>query len=191
MGPGGGGGGFSPPPPTPERDTGTHGHPPPLAEHRPCTARNETPLQRADRNAVELLQALRVTRTGVQILFVFPLSLAFTSRVEGLGPFPRVTYVITLLMAVPAAALFTAPAAPCGCDHGPGRRAGLLAAGQHAGTFPVCFGLWGLLSRLVRRAGLREEERGTSASESPGTPSRDGTRGPAPLGRREASARHR
>jgi hypothetical protein len=68
-----------------------------MAEHRPCTARNETPPQRADRNFVELLQELRVTRTGVQILFAFLLSLAFTSCFEDLGPFQRVTYVIGLL----------------------------------------------------------------------------------------------
>ncbi|MFJ7336476.1 DUF6328 family protein [Streptomyces sp. NPDC101110] len=82
-----------------------------MAEHRPCTARNETPLQRADRNFVELLQELRVTQTGVQILFAFLLSLAFTSRFEGLDTVQRVTYVVTLLLAVLAAALFTAPAA--------------------------------------------------------------------------------
>ncbi|MFD8233908.1 DUF6328 family protein [Streptomyces sp. NPDC059696] len=82
-----------------------------MAEPRPCTARNETPLQRADRNFVELLQELRVTQTGVQILFAFLLSLAFTSRFEGLDTVQRVTYVVTLLLAVLAAALFTAPAA--------------------------------------------------------------------------------
>ena len=73
-----------------------------MAEHRPCTARNETPLQRADRNFVELLQELRVTQTGVQILFAFLLSLAFTSRFEDLDTVQRVTYVSTLLLAVPA-----------------------------------------------------------------------------------------
>ncbi|CAL9388207.1 hypothetical protein SUDANB176_01203 [Streptomyces sp. enrichment culture] len=82
-----------------------------MAEHRPCTARNETPLQRADRNFVELLQELRVTQTGVQILFAFLLSLAFTSRFGSLDTVQRVTYVVTLLLAVLAAALFTAPAA--------------------------------------------------------------------------------
>ncbi|MGW0613930.1 DUF6328 family protein [Streptomyces sp. NPDC002788] len=82
-----------------------------MAEHRPCTARNETPLQRADRNFVELLQELRVTQTGVQILFAFLLSLAFTSRFGDLDSVQRVTYVVTLLLAVLAAALFTAPAA--------------------------------------------------------------------------------
>ncbi|MEV7795457.1 DUF6328 family protein [Streptomyces sp. NPDC087512] len=82
-----------------------------MAEHRRCTARNETPLERADRNFVELLQELRVTQTGVQILFAFLLSLAFTSRFPELDTVQRAVYVTTLLLAVLAAALFTAPAA--------------------------------------------------------------------------------
>ncbi|MET9393500.1 DUF6328 family protein [Streptomyces sp. NPDC006624] len=92
----------------------------PGAEHRPRTARDATPPQRADRNVVELLQELRVTRTGadplhtrtgVQILFGFLLPLAFTSRGEDLDGVQRVTRVVTLLPVVLAAALFTAPAA--------------------------------------------------------------------------------
>ncbi|MGW0375338.1 DUF6328 family protein [Streptomyces coeruleorubidus] len=165
-----------------------------MAEHRPCTARGETPLQRADRNFVELLQELRVTQTGVQILFAFLLSLAFTSRFTSLDTVQRVTYVITLLLAVLAAALFTAPAALHRSLFQQGAkprivqvssrlattglivlvfafsgsvllvvdvttsRAGGIAAG--AATFLVCVGLWGLLPRLVRRAGLREETHG-------------------------------
>jgi hypothetical protein len=83
----------------------------PGTERRPCTARNETPLERADRNFGELLQELRVTQTGVQILFAFLLSLAFTQRFPSLDTVQRATYVATLLLTVLAAALFTAPAA--------------------------------------------------------------------------------
>ncbi|MEU1558824.1 DUF6328 family protein [Streptomyces scabiei] len=75
------------------------------------TARNETPLERADRNFSELLQELRVTQTGVQILFAFLLTPAFTPRFPDLDTFQRVTYVTTLLLGVLAATLFTAPAA--------------------------------------------------------------------------------
>ncbi|WP_353941086.1 DUF6328 family protein [Streptomyces sp. HUAS MG91] len=73
--------------------------------------RNETPLQRADRNFGELLQELRVTQTGVQIMFAFLLTLAFTQRFPSLDAVQRATYVTTLLLAVVAAALLTAPAA--------------------------------------------------------------------------------
>ncbi|NGN68351.1 hypothetical protein G5C51_31185 [Streptomyces sp. A7024] len=73
--------------------------------------RNETPLERDDRNFQELLQELRVTQTGVQILFAFLLSLAFMPRFAGLDSVQRGVYVTTLLLAVAAAVLFTAPAA--------------------------------------------------------------------------------
>jgi hypothetical protein len=79
---------------------------PPLPEER-----HETPLQRADRNFGELLQELRVAQTGVQILFAFLLTLAFTPRFRSLDTVQRTTYVTTLLLAVVAAALFMAPAA--------------------------------------------------------------------------------
>jgi MFS family permease len=82
-----------------------------MADERISAARNETPLERADRNFSELLQELRVTQTGVQILFAFLLTLAFTPRFPDLDSFQRATYVTTLLLAVLAAALFTAPAA--------------------------------------------------------------------------------
>ncbi|MGY0056612.1 DUF6328 family protein [Streptomyces sp. LZ34] len=75
------------------------------------TARHETALERDDRNFAELLQELRVTQTGVQILFAFLLTLAFTQRFGSLDSVQRGTYIATLLLAVVAAALFTAPAA--------------------------------------------------------------------------------
>ncbi|MEU8590470.1 DUF6328 family protein [Streptomyces sp. NPDC048664] len=82
-----------------------------MADRGPDRARNETPLERADRNFAELLQELRVTQTGVQILFAFLLTLAFTPRFPSLDTVQRATYVTTLLLAVLAASLFTAPAA--------------------------------------------------------------------------------
>ncbi|MDT0571395.1 DUF6328 family protein [Streptomyces sp. DSM 3412] len=82
-----------------------------MADERTRPARNETPLERADRNFAELLQELRVTQTGVQILFAFLLTLAFTPRFPDLDSVQRATYVVTLLLAVLAATLFTAPAA--------------------------------------------------------------------------------
>jgi hypothetical protein len=78
---------------------------------RHVDGRRETPQERDDRNFAELLQELRVTQTGVQILFAFLLGLAFTPRFPDLDAFQRDTYVVTLLLAVVSAALFTAPAA--------------------------------------------------------------------------------
>src|SRR5438105_3766831 len=74
-------------------------------------ARHETPDERADRNLVELLQELRVVQTGVQIIFAFLLSLAFTSRFPQLDDFERNTYSATLLLTVLAAAVLAAPVA--------------------------------------------------------------------------------
>jgi hypothetical protein len=71
----------------------------------------EGPLQRADRNMLELLQELRVAQTGVQILFAFLLSLSFTERFARLDEMQRWTYIITLLLSVITAGLLVAPAA--------------------------------------------------------------------------------
>ncbi|MGV9653381.1 DUF6328 family protein [Streptomyces sp. NPDC003554] len=82
-----------------------------MADRSPHDERNETPLERADRNFAELLQELRVVQTGVQILFAFLLTLAFTQRFPSLDTTQRATYVSTLLLSMLAAALFMAPAA--------------------------------------------------------------------------------
>lgn len=73
--------------------------------------RNETPSERADRNFAELVQELRVSQTGVQILFAFLLTLAFTASF----PQDRATfdYVLTaaLITAACSAVCFMAPVA--------------------------------------------------------------------------------
>jgi uncharacterized protein DUF6328 len=73
--------------------------------------RGETPLQRADRAYGEILQEVRVAQTGVQILFAFLLTLAFTARFRSITHFQREIYVVTLMLAAAAAALLIAPAA--------------------------------------------------------------------------------
>lgn len=71
--------------------------------------RSETEDEKADRHYDELLQELRVAQTGVQFLFAFLLTLAFTQR------FPRITdlqlglYVGTLVATAVAAALLIGP----------------------------------------------------------------------------------
>lgn len=73
--------------------------------------RGEGPLQRADRNMLEMLQELRVTQTGVQILFAFLLSLSFTDRFGRIDDVQRWIYVVTLLMSTLTTGLLVAPAA--------------------------------------------------------------------------------
>jgi hypothetical protein len=74
-------------------------------------ARNETPLERCDRNLVELLQEVRVVQTGVQVLFAFLLTAPLAARFPELTPFQRYDYFATLLAAGAAAVLLIAPTA--------------------------------------------------------------------------------
>ena len=71
--------------------------------------RDETGLERWDRNFIELLQELRVAQTGVQILFAFLLTLPFTNRFGQVSDLDKVVYVITLVAAATATALLIAP----------------------------------------------------------------------------------
>src|SRR4051794_25921679 len=73
--------------------------------------RNETQLERCDRNLVELLQEVRVVQTGVQVLFAFLLTAPLAARFQELSAFQRLTYFATLLAAGAAAILLIAPTA--------------------------------------------------------------------------------
>src|SRR3954447_13800288 len=75
------------------------------------TARNETPMERCDRNLVELLQEVRVVQTGVQALFAFLLTAPLAPRFSELNSFQRHDYFATLLSAGAAAVLLIAPTA--------------------------------------------------------------------------------
>lgn len=73
------------------------------------SGRDETGLERWDRNFTELLQELRVAQTGVQILFAFLLTLPFTNRFGDVTALDKVVYVITLVASATATALLIAP----------------------------------------------------------------------------------
>jgi hypothetical protein len=88
---------------TPDHETGTDGW--------NQAERSESPLRRADRNFVELLQELRVVLTGVQILFGFLLTASFTERFTELDPVQRGLFVTTLLAAALSSVLLVAPVA--------------------------------------------------------------------------------
>lgn len=75
------------------------------------SARDETPEERADRNMIELLQELRVLVTGVQVLFAFLLTIAFTNRFSQLSETQRYVFVAALLMTVASLAVLAAPVA--------------------------------------------------------------------------------
>ena len=71
--------------------------------------RNETRAERLDRNWAELLQELRVTQTGVQLLTAFLLSLPFQQRFTTLTGQERVVYLVVVLLSLAATALLLAP----------------------------------------------------------------------------------
>ncbi|HEX6460422.1 MAG TPA: DUF6328 family protein [Thermoleophilaceae bacterium] len=69
----------------------------------------ESEQERLNRNMNELLQELRVSQTGVQIIFAFLLALPFAQRFKEVTPFQRDVYFATLLLCGAAAAFFIAP----------------------------------------------------------------------------------
>src|SRR3954468_9764 len=83
----------------------------PVREQIGSQGRNETELERCDRNLVELLQEVRVVQTGVQVLFAFLLMAPLTPRFEGLGTLRHAEYFVTLSLAGAAAILLIAPTA--------------------------------------------------------------------------------
>jgi len=79
----------------------------PIAEED--DGRDESPNQRMDRNWTELLQELRVSQMGVQILGAFLLTLAFQARFQYLDRFQRGLYVGLVVLAAAAIVAGMAP----------------------------------------------------------------------------------
>jgi hypothetical protein len=77
-----------------------------VVEHR-----GESELERADRNWDELLGELRVTQTGVAVLFSLLLTIPFSARFEDVTAFQRQVYVAALLLSAASAIVLIAPVA--------------------------------------------------------------------------------
>jgi hypothetical protein len=73
--------------------------------------RDETPVERLDRNWSDLLQELRVVQTGVQLLTGLLLTLPFQTRFTQLGPFQQDTYLVAVSLSVAATGFLIAPVA--------------------------------------------------------------------------------
>lgn len=77
-----------------------------------CTAgRHETAAERDDRNWGELLQELRVSQTGVQLLTGLLLTLPFQDRFSDLDDLERGVYLVVVAAAVASTAFLIAPVA--------------------------------------------------------------------------------
>lgn len=62
--------------------------------------RNETVAERSDRNWSDILQELRVTQTGTQIISAFLLTLAFQQRFTDLASYELAIYGVLVCLAV-------------------------------------------------------------------------------------------
>jgi O-antigen/teichoic acid export membrane protein len=75
----------------------------------PDEDRDESPMERLDRNTVELLNELRVAAVGIQVLFAFLLIVPFNVGFKRVSSFDRYDYFVTLLCIASAACLLIAP----------------------------------------------------------------------------------
>jgi len=71
--------------------------------------RNETPPQRLDRNATELVQEMRVAAVGIQVLLAFLLVVPFQTGWKDVTSFDRREYFVTLVAIAIATTLLIAP----------------------------------------------------------------------------------
>ncbi|TCP42651.1 hypothetical protein EV191_12351 [Tamaricihabitans halophyticus] len=72
---------------------------------------DETQHGRITRNLAELLQELRVAQAGVQIMFAFLLTVAFTERFARAGAFVHAVHLVIVLLTCTSAALLITPVA--------------------------------------------------------------------------------
>jgi hypothetical protein len=77
----------------------------------PSDGRNETHLERCDRNLVELLQEVRVVQTGVQVLFGFMLMAPLTMPFHHLSTRQHIEYYVAFALTGLAAFVLMAPTA--------------------------------------------------------------------------------
>jgi len=77
--------------------------------HREVQQEWEAPGEQANRRWNEILQETRVAQTGVQILFGFLLSVAFTPGFRDLGALDRTIYVVTVVLGAAATGSLIAP----------------------------------------------------------------------------------
>jgi hypothetical protein len=82
---------------------------PPSASYPQIDCRNETELERYDRNLNELMGELRVALPGVQVLFAFLLVAPFNQRFGSASAFERGLYFATLLLTTLASILLISP----------------------------------------------------------------------------------
>lgn len=111
--------------------------------------RGESPLERLDRNTVELLNELRVAGTGIQVLFAFLLVVPFNTGFRRLSSFDRHEYFVTLLCLAIALALLIAPSIHHRLLFRQNQKAYLIAVGNRVAIVAMGFLTAGLTGIMV------------------------------------------
>lgn len=103
-----------------------------MSSDQPGPLGNETEQQKLTRNFNELLQELRVTQTGVQILTGFLLTLPFTTRFDNLDSLQKNAYLGVLTGSVIATGFIIAPVAFHRLLFRRGERPWIIEAANHS-----------------------------------------------------------
>jgi hypothetical protein len=111
--------------------------------------RDESSLERLDRNTVELLNELRVASAGIQVLFGFLLIVPFNNRFSRLNAFDRYDYFVTLLCMAVAATLLIAPSIHHRLLFRRAQKAFLVMVGTRLAIVAMAFMTVGLTGILV------------------------------------------
>jgi O-antigen/teichoic acid export membrane protein len=119
-----------------------------MGEHE----RDESSLERLDRNELELLNELRVASAGVQVLLGFLLIVPFNNRFTRLSSFERYDYFVTLVCMATAATLLIAPSIQHRVLFRRSQKAFLVAVGNRAAITAMVFmtvGMTGILMLIA------------------------------------------
>jgi Family of unknown function (DUF6328) len=101
-----------------------------MADETPPPGRDETELERYDRNLNELMGELRVALPGVQVLFGFLLVAPFNARFGHTTVFERDLYFATLLLTLLASILLIAPTMVHRLEFRQGRKLTIVETGN-------------------------------------------------------------
>ncbi|MET8148696.1 DUF6328 family protein [Actinoplanes sp. NPDC049668] len=110
---------------------------------------HESERQRWNRNFADLLQELRVTQTGVQVLFAFLLTLPFSSGFPETTQFQQDTYIVALMSAAFAAAMIISPVAFHRALFRKGRKPELVRYAHRMATGGLAFLLISMVSSVL------------------------------------------
>src|SRR5436190_13939598 len=109
------------------------------AADQTSAGREETPLERLDRNTGELMQELRVVATGIQVLFGFLLIVPFNNGFRRVSSFEETLYFIALLCVAISSVLLLAPTIHHRILFRRGEKAYLVALGNRLSIVAMLF----------------------------------------------------